>query len=196
MKRALTFLTCVLLGTATPASAQYATKAPGNHSTREGFWIGFGFGSGHLAYHADASSVDPLNGFSGHFRLGGTLNQQWRLGAETNGWVKSEQGTDLRFGTLMGTATFYPRPDGNFFLKAGIGAGSYTENDGTNDLIASGGAGQFGLGYDFRFSGNVGMTAYGNYIFTNGWGVDLNSSSTGLNADPSLLQIGIGVVWH
>ena len=176
-------------------TAQAVTAAPAkNH--RDGFYIGFGFGAGQLGYGGDASSADAQGGLSGHFRLGGTLNQQWRIGAETNGFLKNESGVDLTYSALLGTATFYPSPTGNFFLKGGLGVAGYSEDYGTDEITAAGGAWTLGLGYDFRFSGKTGISIVGNYVGAGNWGIELNGEDTGFNSGVSLVQVGVGVIWH
>lgn len=194
--RRLHILGGLLLALFLPGQTMAQPAASPRPALRDGFWIGFGLGVGNVGYHADFSSVNSQNALSGHFRLGGTLNPQWRLGAETNGWTKSESGVDLRYGTLMGTATFYPSPAGNFFLKGGLGFGSYTESDGTDEIKADGTAAQLGIGYDLRFQGNVGMSFVANYIKSSSWEVALDGTNLGVNADPTLFQVGVGVMWH
>ncbi len=186
-----------LLAVAPLSSAGAQEIAPAKPApVREGFYIGFGLGAGQLSYGGDASSADAQGGFSGHFRLGGTLNQQWRLGAETNGFIKNESGVDLTYSTLLGTATFYPSPAGNFFLKGGLGVGGYSEDYGTDEVTAAGGAWTLGVGYDFRFSGKTGISLVGNYVGAGDWGIELNGADTGFNSGVSLLQVGVGVIWH
>ena len=189
-------LALTLCGAAVPLAAQYATKPPASRSERQGFWIGFGFGTGHLSFGGDVSSAQAEDALSGHLRLGGTLNQKWRLGAETNGWTKHVGGADVQFGALMGTATFYPEAQGNFFLKGGLGFGRYVEDYGTDDFTIDGGAVTLGAGYDFRFSGNVGVSLVGNYVTTGNAPVKFDGSDTGYNGSVHLLQVGVGVIWH
>lgn len=195
MKRALAggALLLALLLPAT-AAAQYAGSPA--KPLRDGFWIGFGFGVGQISYGGDASSADAEGGFSGHFRLGGTLNPQWRLGAESNGWLKSQSGVDLNYSALLGTATFYPSPTGNFFLKGGLGFGVYTEEYAGDEIQAGGGAYTLGLGYDIRFSGKTGMTLVANYVGAGNWGIEYNGTDTGFDSGVSLVQVGVGVIWH
>ena len=193
MRRAfLLVLTAALV--ADTAAAQYA--GPSTGPSRDGFWIGFGFGAGQLSYGGDASSADAEGGLSGHFRLGGTLNPQWRLGAESNGFLKAVNGVDLRYSALLGTATFYPSPTGNFVHKGGLGFGAYVEDYGSDEITAAGGAYTLGLGYDIRFSGNTGMTLVANYVGAGNWPIELNGSDTGFDSGVDLLQVGVGVIWH
>lgn len=196
MNRAILLVACVLTGVSTPAAAQYATQPARSHSARQGFWIGFGFGTGHLSFGGDVSAAEGQDALSGHLRLGGTLNQQWRLGAETNGWTKRVGGADVQFGALLGTATFYPQPSGNFFLKGGLGLGRYVEDYGTDDFTIEGGALTLGAGYDFRFSGNVGVSLVANYVTTGDAPVNFDGSDTGFKGSVHLLQVGVGVIWH
>ena len=193
MKRAYLGLILTAL-CATPVAAQYAGSPP--RPLRDGFWIGFGWGAGRISFGADASAADPVTSLSGHLRLGGTISPNWLLGAETNGWTGDVNGASAQFGTLMGTATFYPEPAGNFFLKGGLGFGRYHEDLGSDNGEATGGALQLGLGYDFRFKGNFGLSVVGNYITTSGWEYKFDGTPVGANVDPRLFQVGLGLIWH
>jgi hypothetical protein len=79
------------------------THAPRTPHTREGFWFNIGLGAGSLG----CSDCDErTSGLSGGLALGGTINQNWLLGAFSNGWTKSEDGVTLTAdngsGTLLG----------------------------------------------------------------------------------------------
>jgi len=84
-------MTCFLaLGTAGRAWAQHP-------QTREGFWIGFGFGYGSLGFSCSGCSGTE-GAPSGYLKLGGTLSPNLLIGGETDGWTKSISGTTLTAG--------------------------------------------------------------------------------------------------
>jgi hypothetical protein len=189
----LSFLLAAPLAIASAQDVAAAKPAP----SRDGFYIGFGLGSGKVSYTGDLEDAEaPDAGLSGHFRLGGTLNQQWRLGAETNGWVKQQDGLDFQYSALLGTATFYPSPTGNFFIKGGLGIAAYSEEYAGDEIMAAGGAWTLGLGYDFRFSGKTGISLVGNYVTGSNWQVEFNGEDTGFDTGVALVQVGVGVIWH
>src|SRR2546428_8568903 len=97
MRAATRFLAAlgVLLIVTMPAlSAQHP-------QTREGFWIGFGFGYG--SRHETCTGCGSTNdgGVTGFLKLGGTLSKNVLLGGAGNAWSKSESGVTeaLRNGT-------------------------------------------------------------------------------------------------
>src|SRR3989442_15896926 len=77
------------------ASAATAQKP----QTRQGFWIGFGFGYGSSNVSCDGcgSSSRESSG-SGFLKLGGTLSPHVLLGGEVNAWTKSENGGTATLG--------------------------------------------------------------------------------------------------
>jgi len=102
-----------------PHAAAWSTFARAQHpQTREGFWIGFGFGYG----SADLKSptLDSLGatgreaGATGFVKLGGTLSKSVLLGGEVNAWVKSEGGVTFTVGNVSAAAYFYPAPSRTF----------------------------------------------------------------------------------
>ncbi len=102
-----------------PHAAAWSTFARAQHpQTREGFWIGFGFGYG----SADLKSptLDSLGatgreaGATGFVKLGGTLSKSVLLGGEVNAWVKSEGGVTFTVGNVSAAAYFFPAPSRTF----------------------------------------------------------------------------------
>src|SRR5262245_9382473 len=118
LRSALLVLTTLSLGTASLRAQGTADTGTGKPQTREGFWIGFGLGAGSLGC---GDCNDRTNGFSGNFKLGGTINPHFLLGAKTNGWYKSEDGVTLSYGNLSAVAYYYPSVTNGFYLKGGLG---------------------------------------------------------------------------
>ena len=75
-------IAAAVLAIATPASAQDAPA--GRH---QGFWIGFGIGTG-----SDLSDQarDARSGIAGYVRLGGTITPRLLVGGELSGWVRRQ----------------------------------------------------------------------------------------------------------
>ena len=69
--------------------------------TREGFWIGFGFGYGTAGLTCDdCGSTTREGSASGYVKLGGTLNKSVLLGGEVDAWTKSESGATVTLGNV------------------------------------------------------------------------------------------------
>jgi hypothetical protein len=172
--------------------------AQASANPRQGFWVGVGLGLGSSGADCSDCTTDRTNGMSGYLRLGGTISRSLLVGVESNGWVHSESGVDetLGFGSVV--AVWYPSATGGFFLKVGLGAMSYKAADGVDEVTATGAAGSFGLGYDFRVSKNMSITPFLNSLATSNTDFKWNGETIATNADfkVNLVQVGVGLTWH
>ena len=171
-----------------------AAAARAQHpQTRQGFWIGFGFGFGSLGLSCDGcSSIDRESGVSGFLKMGGTVSDKLLLGGETNGWTKKIAGQNITAGNVSFTAYYYPTPASGLFLRGGLGFADYQE-EGSD---ASTGFGvTLGLGYDIRVGTNFSLTPVANFS----WGSvgDVQSGpGTVLGVKENVFQLGLGFTWH
>ncbi len=176
------FLAALLVGSAPSALAA--------QSSRDGFFIGFGFGVGSLGIE-DLDGRE--NGVSGYFKLGGALNEKVLLGAESNAWVKNEtdRGTTatVTSSSLSAVAYVYPNPASGFYLKGGVGLAridleasgfGVTFSDGENGTALTA-----GVGYDIGFGGRFALTPFANFVY-----------STFDGGTTNLFQAGLGVNWY
>ena len=155
-----------------------------NPHTREGFWFNLGFGVGSLGCSEceDARETGPTGGLA----LGGTLSNQWLIGAFSNGWTKTIDGATVTAGTLVVGARFYPSATGGFFLLGGIGIGRLEiEVPGFGSAAENGSGALLGLGWDIRIAPNVSATP-----FWNGAGIKVSGG------DANFGQLGIGITIH
>src|SRR5437762_14180085 len=113
--------------------------------TRQGFWVGFGFGYGSLKLSCSGClNVPSEGGISGFLKMGGTVSDKLLLGGETNGFTKDISGTRVTAGYLSFTAYYYPAPANGPLLRGGWGFASYEEQGESG----AGGVGlTFGAGY-------------------------------------------------
>jgi len=177
---------------ARPAAAQHP-------QTREGFWIGFGFGYG----TADLKSptLDSLGatgregGATGFLKLGGTLSKSVLLGGEVNAWVKSESGVKTTLGNVSAAAYFYPAPASGFFLKGGVGYGS-TRVSNSGSATASGFGFVAGLGYDVRVGKNVSLTPVANFYFGSDGDLAENGTTVFSSLKHNVFDFGLGITFH
>src|SRR5437762_13844835 len=89
--------------------------------TREGFWIGFGFGYGSLGFSCDGCSGTE-GAPSGYLKLGGTLSPNLLIGGETDGWTMRISGATLAAGSAALALYCSPQVPGGPFLRGVVGA--------------------------------------------------------------------------
>jgi hypothetical protein len=174
----------VLTALAVVALAPVAA-AQGHPQSRDGFWIGFGLGYGSLSYSCSGCSGSE-GALSGYLKLGGTLSPKILIGGETNGWVKSENGTTVSAGNASAALYFYPAPASGLFLRGGIGVATLSATNGGTTGSQSGFGLTFGLGYDVRVGTNMSITPVANY----NWG------NLGSGVKQNVFQLAVGLTWH
>jgi outer membrane protein with beta-barrel domain len=164
---------------ATPAHAQDAQP-------RAGFWGGFGMGWGSMGVGCDGcDGADRTGSYSGYLKLGGTLNPHVLLGAEFNGWSKSENGVTVDLGNASAAAYWYPDVQSGLFVKGGAGYSRLSASNGGASASQGGFGLVAGLGYDLRIARNTSLTPVFNYF---------RGAFDGGRAD--VFQLGLGVTFH
>ena len=145
--------------------------------TREGFWIGFGFGYGSLGLSCDGCDGDIARegGVSAHIRLGGTLNSKLLLGFESNGWVTTvaDASKTMISNNMSAAVYYYPFTSNGLFVKGGLGSSYYREDVLGVGASSTGFGIVTGLGYDFRVGRNVSITPVGTLRFGGGGDMDI-----------------------
>ena len=171
MKRVVSILGLFVLMTAGTAQAQ----------SHEGFWVGFGLGGGSLGIEG----TDRDTGFTGYLKLGGTINQRFLVGLESNAWTKDQSGARLTHTNTSAVAYFYPSASNGFFLKGGLGWSRLSIEVSGISVAENGGGAVLGLGYDVRVGDNWSITPVLNF---NGGAFD--------GGNTNLSELGVGVSWH
>jgi hypothetical protein len=146
---------------------------------REGLFVGVGLGWGSLDITCDGCEVDRESGFSGNFRIGGAVSDHVLIGAESEGWYKSVEGTSISFGTLTASAYVYPAAKG-LYLRGGIGLAVLSASDGGFSDSDTGLGFSFGAGYDIPIARKTALTPYANWMFGNFEGGGSNVIQLGL----------------
>lgn len=191
LSRPLAIVAALALLAASAAAAQ-------RPQTRQGFWIGFGFGYGSAGFSCDGCpDIDRKGAVSGYLKLGGTLSPNLLLGGETNGWTKDIGGSTVTLANASLAAYYYPQPAGGLFLRGGVGFATYSEEgfDSGNGFGLT-----LGLGYDVRVGNNVSITPVGNF----NWGSIGDAGSVGIpgagmgvtGLKQNVIQIAVGVTFH
>ena len=189
-----------IVGVVSILAAGMAGRVLAQHpQTREGFWIGFGFGYG--SSDLKSPTLDSLGataregGATGFVKLGGTLSKSVLLGGEVNAWVKSEGGATFTIGNVSAAAYFYPAPQTGFFLKGGVGYGSVRFSN-SGSATASGFGFVAGVGYDIRVGGNISLTPVANFYFGSDGDMTENGTKVFSSVKHNVLDFGLGITFH
>lgn len=169
-----------VLGMALAAMPLAAQDRP---NTRTGFWFNLGIGGGTLGCD-DCDGRE--SGGTAQIALGGTINSRVLLGASSNAWAKTVDGTTLSMGSLTAVVHFYPSATGAFYLTGGLGVGNLKiEDNFFGTATTSGATAILGVGYDWRVGKNFSVTP-----FLNGIGGSFDGGGVNFG------QVGVGVTWH
>jgi len=171
---------------------------------RRGFWLGFGYGGGTIAWQCDGCSNQNHGAGSFVLRLGGTVSKKVLLGVELIGSSPRAAGPLETFGPdsqFQGvtatytafTAYWYPDADGGLFLKSGVGTSSYRQQTGSSTAASHAGVIQVGAGYDIRVGEMASLTPMLS-LWASSKG-DLKDGSTtvatGLRHNGATFQLGV-----
>lgn len=118
---------------------------------RAGFWGSFGLGAGReqLDLQDGFGYSDPLTKVMAQIKLGGTVNQNLRLGGEVFSWFNSDNGLDERVGHVAGIAQVYPAKSAGFYFKGAVGvAFSTVQLNAFNSVTDLGFSYGGGVGYE------------------------------------------------
>jgi hypothetical protein len=181
------------------AAIALSQPARAQEPTLRGPWLGAGIGTASAAVNCDICNDDRNGGLSGYLAGGFTFSQTLRAGAELAGWLDNTDNVRQRL-MLYGASLYWtPSPTASWYLKGGIGMLNYnadaTDDDEDDELGASTGALQLGVGYDFRAGSKLWITPYANLIVSTS-GNMTSGNSIVTDASFSLMQIGAGVTWR
>jgi len=156
-----------LVGALTLGVAHLApAQAP---AARHGFWGAFGLGygangltcSGGCSFNSDTKG----GGLTAALKLGGTPSPRVRLGGEVNVWTKEHGDVTESVGNVSVAVYFYPTARSGFFVKGGVGGGSFQLSQGSSTVSANGFGFVTGLGYDIRVGSKVSLSPIANFYF-------------------------------
>jgi hypothetical protein len=191
-------LAMLLIGTAPVASVAVAQARRGlvavDEGARRGFWTAFGLGAGAESYDLrdGLGYSSTLTEPTVSLRLGGTINQHWRLGGEALVWFRDVNGGTESLSSFLLIGQWYPMSSGGFYLNGGAGIGrngvDFNNGFGVADVgfAVAGGAGwEIPLGRRFALvpAVDVAQHFYGGDRFNPGY-------------RERLLQVGLGVLFQ
>ena len=120
---------------------------------RAGFWGGFSIGAGGEAFDLrdGAGYSEELYRPTVSFRLGGTVNQNLRLGGEVLAWINEQNRTVESLTSVLFVGQLYPLATTGLYLKGGVGLGrNAVDFDGGGGVGDTGFAGLLGAGWEVR----------------------------------------------
>jgi hypothetical protein len=192
--RAAAVLLFITLG----SSAAWAQRP----QTRQGFWIGFGFGGGSARGDCEGCDFNTETGATGYLKLGGTLSPRLLLGADVMTWVGTAE--DASLGTADITASFvtaavywYPSPSSGLFLKGGLGSFVLTGDANTGEELKSASAALvLGIGYDIRVGRMLSVSPVLTFAGSGKGGFDIDGFTVADDFTGRLVTLQVGVTFH
>ena len=178
------------------ALAAAATPLAGQRpQTREGFWIGFGFGAGSARETCDGCGDTTVTGFTGFVKIGGTVTPKLLLAGDVHVWTKDYNPGTEALGSVTMIAQYYPNVRSGFFVKGGLGFADYDFSDG-GSVRGTGPGAILGLGYDIRVARNLSITP--TLDLWHGAVGDLKSGSTTVATGwkQTVFDFNLGVTFH
>jgi len=144
----------LVLPTALDAQRRRGIRESGSSGeSRGGFWgsLGIGMGAQSFRFEGDDSYGPVLYQPTAVLALGGTINSNFRVGAEGQAWINA-MGSDVEtMASAMLVGQWYPISTAGLFLKggAGIGRTGLDRSDGTSSADI-GFATTLGVGAELR----------------------------------------------
>ena len=208
MRRSTT--TILLLALIALVTLAGSSRAATHEHVREGFLLGFNLGGGSAQGQVEGdgfevSTDDRVGGVGVGLRLGYAVRPDLVLGVESGGWGRQED--VILFGSEVTTtttvvvsalaATWYPG-EGGFFLRGGIGVGTYTETAELGNLeaeVSDSGLGLLlALGYEWRLGTRFALGPQLDFGYVNLGEVDVvdldgNQGTADLSFDYAILTL-------
>jgi Autotransporter beta-domain len=197
---------CSLLLVAAPLTAQSRAN------TRNGFWLGFGFGDGSLTLDCPLCGITGSAGSrSANVRFGGTVSPDVLMGGRVDAWERSESS---RSNSAVAAATvslaWYPIHGGAWYVHGGAGLTYVRLHRLSGDYSGSGPALVFGTGYDWRVLPNVSLTPFVSAMVSGTVTLESGSvqgptpdfpprppaTANGVSVSPKMVYVGLGLTWH
>lgn len=182
-----TVLAVVVLCAASAAPSVAQTSA----GARSGTWMTAGIGGGWTRLTCSICRTDRLAGPAVSLRFGTTLRPGLLIGAEVDGWTRTED--DIRTVLTAGSAAAYifPNPSRGLFLKAGAGLVhlDFDGGDAGANLIGL----LLGAGYEFPITDELNLTNTIGLIASSFGRVRADAGTIADDVSISLLHIGISV---
>lgn len=141
-------------------------------------------------------------------RVAGHISQQFALGIEATAYSASVQNAsgpgNWTLSWIMLGAQWYPNPESDFFIKAGVGVSTSkadlsfpafgTTSLTTNVRLNTSDYGAiFGLGRDFFVTERFALTPYAAYLFSPRSQATINQANSGARLSSDIIVLGLAV---
>lgn len=162
-----------------------------------GFWWGLSASYGRVYVACEICDADRGAAVALGIAVGGTVSDRLRLGGEVNGWTSGDAGVDEYAGSIGAVAYWHPAERGSLYLKGGLGYMVYRIDDDESALTSGGFGPQIGAGYRFRITRSTLLEPHINAIITVPTSdLELDGDRQANRVSLSLVQVGLGLVWH
>jgi hypothetical protein len=193
------------LSTILITTAVLAVGASASAQTRHGFFFGggIGYGSGDASTEEtreDLSQIGGLDsgregGLTMNLRVGKTLSSRLAVGAELNGYFRSEDLADISL--FNATAAFYLYPsDAGLFVKGGLGLARANFSFEGDDLSGLGFGAMVGVGYDFPIGDSLAVTPQATYWFGSPGDMSVDDIDILHGFRHNVIEVGVGVTLY
>ncbi len=162
----------------------------------KGVWFGGGLGMGSARLSCSICRAGRDGGAAGYLRVGATVTRQVLVGAETLLWYHSDGPVDYLLGSVQAVVLLYPMKDNGFYLKTGLGLAQYSAKDSDDKASTQALAAQVGVGYEVLVGKGMSIVPFANFMGTTGADLRFNDTVSGLSANTSLFQLGVGLTLH
>lgn len=188
--RSIAWVGVCLAGAVPAATAQQSLP-------RRGFWMSIGPGYGSATYSCTGCATPASRGApTGFLRMGGTLSPQLLLGGEVHWWAKSLGGGTEAMGDVVFAVSYYPKPLGGFFVRAGAGYSNFDRSGIGPTATGNGFAMMVGAGYDILVGRTISLTPTGTLSFGYVGDISQNNVITASGWRQVVLDVGLGLTIH
>ncbi len=186
----LTVLIALLAGT-------LAQAGHGQHR----FWLGGGLGAGAGRLQCGICESEGVQGTSGYFRAGTTLNPRLLVGGEAALWQRSADEGKRRILAFTAGLWWYPKPPAGWFIRAGTGLSRWRAWDQGEAVTSKSLVLVVGAGYEARVGPRLLVSPFINLFGSGSGGLWLESwdevsyerHRLPSGAHALLLQAGVGL---
>jgi len=193
--RTTLWLGAVVLVAAPAARTQTEQPGPRAH---DGFWVGFSAGTGSARTFCDACTSNPwIRSSVSSLKLGGTPNQNLRIGAAIDAWGRSAGGYSEIEGNFTFSLYYYPSTTKGLYLTGGLGAAQYIYR--TSPQVYGIGVGLTGgAGYDVPLGRHIFLTPCVVYTWGNVGNVEDQQTyeTVAANWKQEFVSLEVGVSYH